>query len=103
MKISLMGIAIHIGLSMVVALPARAQSNQPVPIDVATLERPVAFEISPSTGTLKETAQRGQEDDGGATTRGLPRTTSTAADLGDAARYRMCCNKPEAWSAEWAA
>ena len=24
-------------------------------------------------------------------------------DLGDAARYKMCCNKPEAWSAEWAA
>ena len=61
MKISLMGIAIHIGLSMMVASPARAQSDQPVPIEFAALERPVAFEISPSTGTLKETAQRGQE------------------------------------------
>ena len=29
MKISLMGIAILIGLSMMVALPARAQSNRP--------------------------------------------------------------------------
>ena len=61
MKISLMSIAILIGLSMMVALQARAQSNQPVPIEFAALERPVAFEISPSTGTLKETAQRGQE------------------------------------------
>jgi hypothetical protein len=61
MKVSLMGVAIHIGLSMMVALPARAQSNQPLPIEFAALERPVAFEISPSTGTLKETAQRGQE------------------------------------------
>ena len=61
MKISLLGIAIHTGLSIMVALPARAQSDQPVPTDFAVLERPVAFEISPSTGTLKETAQRGQE------------------------------------------
>jgi hypothetical protein len=66
MKISLMSIAILIGLSMMVALQARAQSNRPgsakpAPIEFAALERPVAFEISPSTGTLKETAQRGQE------------------------------------------
>ena len=59
----IMGIAILIGLSMMVALPARAQSNRraAVPFEFAALERPVAFEISPSTGTLKETAQRGQE------------------------------------------
>jgi hypothetical protein len=61
MKIILLGIAIHTGFSIMVALPARAQSDQPVPTDFAVLERPVAFEISPSTGTLKETAQRGQE------------------------------------------
>ena len=66
MKISLMSIAILIGLSMMVALQARAQSNRPgsakpAPVEFAALERPVAFEISPSTGTLKETAQRGQE------------------------------------------
>jgi hypothetical protein len=41
MKIILMGIAIHIGLSMMVALSARAQSNQPVPIEFAALERRV--------------------------------------------------------------
>jgi hypothetical protein len=29
--------------------------------EFAALERPVVFEISPSTGTLKETAQRGHE------------------------------------------
>ena len=61
MKIILLGIAIHTGFSIMVALPARAQSDQPVPTYFAVLERPVAFEISPSTGTLKETAQRGQE------------------------------------------
>jgi hypothetical protein len=61
MKIILLGIAIHTGFSIMVALPARAQSDQPVPTEFAVLERPVAFEISPSTGTLKETAQRGQE------------------------------------------
>jgi hypothetical protein len=61
MKIILLGIAIHTGFSIMVALPARAQSDQPVPTEFAVLERPGAFEISPSTGTLKETAQRGQE------------------------------------------
>ena len=54
-----------VGLSLVV-LPARAEPNQPASAkpdggEFAALERPVAFEISPSTGTLKETAQRGQE------------------------------------------
>jgi hypothetical protein len=38
MKISLLGIAIHTGFSMMVALPARAQSDQPVPIEFAVLE-----------------------------------------------------------------
>jgi hypothetical protein len=66
MSINLTGVAIVAGLSMLVALPARAQPNRPGStkpdaIEFAALERPVAFEISPSTGTLKETAQRGQE------------------------------------------
>ena len=67
MTINLKGIAIAIlvGLSSV-ALPAGAEPNQPGSAksdgaEFAALERPVAFEISPSTGTLKETAQRGQE------------------------------------------
>ena len=65
MTITLMGIGILVGLSLVV-LPARAEPSQPASAksdggEFAALERPVAFEISPSTGTLKETAQRGQE------------------------------------------
>ena len=67
MTINLKGIAIAIlvGLSLI-ALPAGAEPNQPGSAkpdgaEIAALERPVAFEISPSTGTLKETAQRGQE------------------------------------------
>jgi hypothetical protein len=36
-------------------------SAKPDAAEIAALERPVAFEISPSTGTLKETPQRGQE------------------------------------------
>jgi len=66
MTIKRTGVAILVGLSMLVALPARAQPNRPGSAkpdaaEFAALERPVAFEISPSTGTLKETAQRGQE------------------------------------------
>ena len=65
MAINLMGTVVLVGLSLV-ALPACAEPNQPgsansAGTEFATLERPVAFEISPSTGTLKETAQRGQE------------------------------------------
>jgi hypothetical protein len=67
MTINLTGIGIVAGLSMLAALlPALAQLNQrgsakPDAAEFASLERPVAFEISLSTGTLKETAQRGQE------------------------------------------
>jgi hypothetical protein len=65
MTITLVGIGTLVGLSLVV-LPARAEPSQPASGkpdggEFAALERPVAFEISPSTGTLKETAQRGQE------------------------------------------
>jgi hypothetical protein len=59
-------LAILIGLSILAVAPARAQPNQPSSAkpdaaEFAALERPVAFEISANTGTLKETAQRGQE------------------------------------------
>jgi hypothetical protein len=66
MTINLTGVATVVALSMLVALPALAQPNRrgsakPDAAEFAALERPVVFEISPSTGTLKETAQRGQE------------------------------------------
>jgi len=66
MTTEITGIATVVALSMMVTLPTRAQPNRPGgpkpdPAGFAALERPVAFEISPSTGTLKETAQRGQE------------------------------------------
>jgi hypothetical protein len=66
MTIDLTGVAVLVGLSILVALPARSQANlpgsaKPEATELAALEQPVAFEISPSTGTLKETAQRGQE------------------------------------------
>jgi hypothetical protein len=55
-----------IGLSALVALPARAQSGsknapkQPSP-ESATLEKPVVLDISTTTGSLKESVQKGQE------------------------------------------
>ena len=66
MTTKITGIATVVALSMMVTLPGRAQPNRPGSpkpdaAEFAALERPVAFEISPSTGTLKETAQRGQE------------------------------------------
>ena len=66
MTTKITGIATVVALSMMVTLPGRTQPNRsgspkPDAAEFATLERPVAFEISPSTGTLKETAQRGQE------------------------------------------
>jgi hypothetical protein len=66
MTINLTRLAILAGLSIFVASAARAQPVQPGnakpdPAEFAALERPVAFEISANTGTLKETAQRGQE------------------------------------------
>src|SRR5512144_1474569 len=66
MIINLTRVATVVALSMLVALPALAQPNRrssakPDAAEFAALERPVTFEISASTGTLKETAQRGQE------------------------------------------
>src|SRR3954470_824707 len=66
MTSNLMRVAALAGLSTLVGFPVHAQPNQPGSAkpdaaDFASLERPAAFEISPSTGTLKETAQRGQE------------------------------------------
>jgi len=62
MTINLTGVAILAGLSILVALPVHAQPNRPGSAkpdaaEFAALERPVTFEISASTGTLKETAQ----------------------------------------------
>ena len=55
-----------VGLSTFAAIPARAQpapKSQPKQADVelAELERPAVFEITTATGSLKETAQKGQE------------------------------------------
>ena len=66
MTIDLTRLAVLAGLSIFVASGARAQpaqpgSAKPDAAEFAALERPVAFEISANTGTLKETAQRGQE------------------------------------------
>ena len=66
MAINLARLAVLAGLSIFVASGARAQpaqtgSAKPDAAEFAALERPVAFEISANTGTLKETAQRGQE------------------------------------------
>jgi hypothetical protein len=66
MTINVMRLAILVGFSILVMSPARAQSTQPgnakpETADFAALERPVVFEITANTGTLKETAQRGQE------------------------------------------
>jgi hypothetical protein len=66
MAINLARLAVLAGLSIFVASGARTQPAQPGSAkpdaeEFAALERPVAFEISANTGTLKETAQRGQE------------------------------------------
>jgi hypothetical protein len=66
MTINLTRLAVLAGLSIFVASRASAQPAQPGnakpdAAEFAALERPVAFEISANTGTLKETAQRGQE------------------------------------------
>ena len=55
-----------IGLSTFVALPIRAQtapksSPKQDNVEYAELERPAVFEMMTNTGSLKETAQRGQE------------------------------------------
>jgi hypothetical protein len=55
-----------IGLSTFVALPVRAQTtppSEPTPdaVESVSLEQPAIFEITPITGTLKETVQKGQQ------------------------------------------
>ena len=55
-----------IGLSTFVALPVRAQTaptNEPTldAVESVLLEQPAIFEITPITGTLKETVQKGQQ------------------------------------------
>ena len=52
------------GFSALLALPARAQTNRNsaprgAP-EIATLEQPVAFDIAPTSGHLKESIQKGQ-------------------------------------------
>lgn len=56
--------AAFIGLSALVALPLHAQTAPTPKADsgeVVTLAQPVMFEITPSTGSLKETVQKGQK------------------------------------------
>jgi len=55
-----------IGLATLLALPARAQTSAPggeTPDagESVSLEQPAIFEITPISGTLKETVQQGQE------------------------------------------
>jgi hypothetical protein len=50
-----------IGLSTSVALPARAQTNRAREGEFVTLDRPATFDISPNTGSLKESVQKGQQ------------------------------------------
>jgi hypothetical protein len=55
-----------IGLSILVGLPVRAQTTDtggPTPdaVESVTLEQPAIFEIRSTTGTLKETVQKGQQ------------------------------------------
>ncbi len=52
-----------IGLSTCIALPVRAQttSRSKDAADALTLEQPAVFDITSNTGSLKETAQKGQQ------------------------------------------
>jgi hypothetical protein len=65
MKMDITRRAALIGLSAFVVLPARAQPSpknvpkQPAP-EFATLEMPVDFEIATTSGSLKESVQKGQ-------------------------------------------
>jgi hypothetical protein len=52
--------AAFIGLVSCVALPAHAQTSRQNG-QFVTLGRPASFEIAPSTGSLKESVQKGQE------------------------------------------
>ena len=51
-----------IGLSTFVVLPGRAQTTPTADAaESVSLEQPETFEITPTTGTLKETVQKGQQ------------------------------------------
>ena len=66
MIISLARCAALIGLSTFLALPVRAQTTAPSgptpdAVESVSLEQPAIFEITPISGTLKETVQKGQQ------------------------------------------
>jgi hypothetical protein len=58
--ISLTRSAAFLGLATCIALPASAQASRQNAESV-TLDRPATFEIAPNTGSLKESAQKGQQ------------------------------------------
>ena len=58
--------AVLVGISACIALSAQAQTppasrTDPAGGEFAVLERPVALDVASSSGSLKETAQQGQE------------------------------------------
>jgi hypothetical protein len=66
MMIRLVRCILLIGLATFLALPARAQTSAPggeTPdaVESVSLELPAIFEITPVSGTLKETVQQGQQ------------------------------------------
>lgn len=64
MIVSLARLAVLIGLSAFVAFPLHAQTSpnsKADSVEAVTLAQPIIFEITPSTGSLKETVQRGQQ------------------------------------------
>jgi hypothetical protein len=61
MTISVTRRAALASLSICVALPAAAQTGRPQNAEFVLLDRPAVFDINPNTGTLKESAQKGQQ------------------------------------------
>jgi hypothetical protein len=64
MIVSLARLAALIGLSAFVAFPLHAQTSpnsKADSVEAVTLAQPIIFEITPSTGSLKETVQKGQQ------------------------------------------
>ena len=66
MRVDVTRRAALVGLSSLVALPGRAQPGpkngaRPPSPEFATLEKPVVLDISTTTGSLKESVQKGQE------------------------------------------
>jgi hypothetical protein len=61
MPITMTRRAAVIGLSTCVVVPARAQTNRTREGEFVTLDRPATFDISPNTGSLKESVQKGQQ------------------------------------------